>query len=100
MDSGDDKQVSTFFKRRKKVIVAQSTTQGRNWASLNIVKSIFLVLAIFVFTNRNVGLTHGEAVSIYAYINNVLISLMSLPIGAETYSRITDIIKRLSTEDC
>lgn len=90
-------EINTFYKRRKRVIIAQSTLQGKHWASLNTVKSIFLVLAVIVFTSQG-GLSQGEAVAMYAYINQFLNSLMSVPIGVETFTRIRDVIKRI--ENC
>jgi len=94
MTSAEETNVDTFFKRRKRVIIALSTLQGKHWASLNSVKSVFLVISVIIFS-QNTGLTQGQAVSMYAYINQFLISLMSVPIGVETFTRIRDVLKRL-----
>jgi hypothetical protein len=98
METCDMQKIETFFKRRAKVIVAQSTLQGRNWMSLNTTRTIFLVLALLIFTSDAIGLSHGQAISIYSYINQFLMSLMSIPIGMETFTRIKDILKRIKTE--
>lgn len=94
MNAADEEKVETFFKRRKRLVISQSTLQGKHWASLNMVKSFFLIIAVIVFT-QNGGLTQGQAVSMYAYINQFLISLMSVPIGVETFTRVRDVLKRL-----
>ena len=94
MNAADEGKIETFFKRRKRLIVNQSTLQGKHWASLNSVKSIFLVAAVIIFS-QNAGLTQGQAVSMYAYINQFLMSLMSVPIGVETFARVRDVLKRL-----
>jgi ABC-type multidrug transport system fused ATPase/permease subunit len=94
MDRNHKDEVETFFKRRMRLVIAQSTLQGKHWASLNMVKSLFLVGAVIVFTQQN-GLTQGEAVAMYAYINQFLISLMSVPIGVETVTRVRDTLKRI-----
>jgi ABC-type multidrug transport system fused ATPase/permease subunit len=94
MNAADEGKIETFFKRRKRLIVNQSTLQGKHWASLNSVKSIFLVAAVIIFS-QNAGLSQGQAVSMYAYINQFLMSLMSVPIGVETFARIRDVLKRL-----
>jgi len=62
---------------------------------LNTTKSIFLVLALIVFTNFNFNMTQGEAVAMYAYINQFLISLMSFPVAMEIFARIKDVINRI-----
>jgi len=98
MDSEEEPQIDTFYKRRRKIIIAQSTVAARHWFSLNATKTIFLVVAVAVFTNDNVGLSHGAAISIYTYISQFLNSLMSLPVFVEVYTRIRDVVKRISGE--
>ena len=98
MESNDDEIIETFYKRRAKVIILQSTLQGRNWASLNITKSIFLVGSLIIFTNFNFQMTQGQAISMYAYISQFLNSLMSFPVGMEVFSRMKDIIKRVKPQ--
>lgn len=95
IDSECESLIDTYYKRRKRVITYESTLQGKNWASVNSTKTVFLVLSLMVFTHKNVGLTQGQAISMYSYINQFLISLMSIPIGAEIYSRIRDVLKRI-----
>ena len=91
----DLSMIETFYKRRKRVIVAGSTLQGKNWASLNSVKSVFLILAIIVFTTADTSISQGTAVAMYAYINQFLISLMSIPVSMEIYTRIKDAMHRI-----
>ena len=95
LSDNDDVKVETFFKRRRKILIYGSTLQGKNWTALNSIKSVFLVIALFVFTH-NSTISQGETVSMYAYINQFLISLMSIPISIETFTRMKDIIKRIS----
>jgi hypothetical protein len=97
MESEDPEIIKTFYERRKRVLVHSSTIQGRNWASINTTKSIFLVIALVVFTDKNIGLTQGQAISMYSYINQFLISLVSIPVGMEIYSRIKDVLNRIKT---
>ena len=95
LSDNDDVKVETFFKRRRKILIYGSTLQGKNWTALNSIKSVFLVIALVVFTH-NSTISQGETVSMYAYINQFLISLMSIPISIETFTRMKDIIKRIS----
>lgn len=92
---GTDSEIDTFFKRRKRILISGSTLQGKNWFVLNTTKSIFLILALIVFTNNNSSLTQGETVAMYSYINQFLISLMSIPIAVETFTRIKDTVNRI-----
>lgn len=94
MSENDDVKVETFFKRRRKILIYGSTLQGKNWTALNSIKSVFLVIALVVFTH-NTKISQGETVSMYAYINQFLISLMSIPIGVETFTRIKDVVGRI-----
>lgn len=99
MDSENRDQIDTFYKRRKRVIIAQSTVLAKHWFSLNATKTLFLIIAIALFTSNSVGLSHGTAISIYTYINNFLVSLMSLPIFIEVFTRIRDVVKRISLNE-
>lgn len=94
LSDNDDVKVETFFKRRRKILIYGSTLQGKNWTALNSIKSIFLVIALVVFTH-NSKISQGETVSMYAYINQFLISLMSIPISIETFARMKDVIGRI-----
>jgi hypothetical protein len=96
MDSEKEDLIDTFYKRRRKIIINQSTIHAKHWFSINGTKTIFLMVALAVFTNDNIGLSHGTAISIYTYINQFLISLMSLPVFVEVYTRIKDVMKRIS----
>jgi len=95
MDTNSMPLIESFFKRRARLIVYQSTIQGKNWFSLNSTKMCFLILALFVFTHNNINLTQGQAISMYAYINQFLISLLSIPVGMETFTRMKDILHRI-----
>lgn len=95
LTNGSDIEIETFFKRRKRILVSGSTLQGKNWFALNTTKSIFLILALIVFTSNNTSLTQGETVAMYSYINQFLISLMSIPIAVETFTRIKDVVNRI-----
>lgn len=97
LTEGDESKIDTFFKRRKKIMICSSTLQGKNWFALNSVKSIFLIIALVAFTSGKSKLTQGETVAIFSYINQFLISLMSIPIAVETYVRIKDVINRIKT---
>ena len=94
LSDNDDVKVETFFRRRRKILIYGSTLQGKNWTALNSIKSVFLVIALFVFTH-NSTISQGETVSMYAYINQFLISLMSIPISIETFTRMKDVIGRI-----
>jgi hypothetical protein len=99
MDSGIVSLIDTFYKRRKRIVVFQSIVSARHWFSLNITKILFLMIALVIFTSDNTELTHGAAISIYTYINQFLHSLMSLPIFVEIYTRIKDVVKRISGDE-
>jgi ABC-type multidrug transport system fused ATPase/permease subunit len=94
LSENNEEKIETFFKRRRKILIYGSTLQGKNWTALNSTKSLFLVIALVVFTN-NSKISQGDAVSMFAYINQFLISLMSIPIGVETFTRMKDIIGRI-----
>lgn len=98
LESNDESRINTFFKRRRKMVIFNSTLQGKNWASLNIAKSLFLIISLIVFTHDNVGLTQGQAITMYAYINQFLVSLLSIPVGVHMFTQMKDIIWRLKTD--
>jgi len=95
IESNEFSLIDSYYKRRKRVLTYESTLQGKNWASVNSTKTIFLVLALIAFTHKNTGLTQGQAISMFSYINQFLISLMSIPVGVEIHSRIRDVLKRI-----
>ena len=85
----------SFFNRRRKLEIFESTLQGKNWFFVGIIKSIFLVLSIILLITTSNNITAGSVITIYSYINNFLISLMSIPVGMEMFARMKDIINRL-----
>ena len=98
IQSGDMKKIEGFYERRKKILVAGSTIQGKHWASLSSTRSAFIILAIVIFTHGKLGLTQGEAVTMYSYISQFLGALLSVPIAVEVITRLKDILGRLSEE--
>jgi ABC-type multidrug transport system fused ATPase/permease subunit len=86
----------TFFNRRRKLDIIESTLQGKNWFFVSIIKYSFLLLAIILLINSSTNITIGSVITVYSYVNNFLLSLMSIPVGFEMYSRLTDILKRLN----
>ena len=95
IQNGYDTSVS-FFYRRRKLEIFESTLQGKNWFFVGIIKSIFLVFSIILLIKTSNSITTGSVVTIYSYVNNFLISLMSVPVAFEMYSRLTNIIKRIN----
>jgi hypothetical protein len=93
---GGDDNIEAFFNRQRKLLVCNSTLQGKNWVSLISTRIIFLVLALIVFTHNNTNLTQGDSIAMYAYINQFLVSLMSLPVGVETFTRVKDVLNRIN----
>lgn len=91
---GYDTSVS-FFNRRRKLSIFESTLQGKNWFSVGMIKSIFLVFSIILLITTSNNVTTGGIITIYSYVNNFLISLMSIPVAFEMYSRLSNIIKRI-----
>jgi ABC-type multidrug transport system fused ATPase/permease subunit len=94
LSDNDENLVETFFKRRRKLLIYGSTLQGKNWTSLNVSKTVFLIAGLIVFTH-NATITQGQAVAMFSYINQFLISLMSIPVGVETFTRMKDVISRI-----
>lgn len=94
----DIAKIEDFYNRRKKVVISASTIQGKNWASLSFTRSSFLIMAIVVSTHNALGLTQGEAVMIYSYVNNFLASLFSIPIASNVISRMKDVTRRLNED--
>jgi ABC transporter transmembrane region len=98
IQSYDIGKIEDFYNRRKKVVISASTIQGKNWASLSFTRSSFLIMAIVVSTHNALGLTQGEAVMIYSYVNNFLASLFSIPIASNVISRMKDVTRRLNED--
>jgi len=95
METQDRPLINSFFERRRRIIIAQNTIHAKHWFSLNGTKTLFLIAALAIFTNQSEGITHGTVISIFTYINQMLISLMSLPVFIEVFTRIKDVIKRI-----
>jgi hypothetical protein len=47
-----------------------------------------------VTTTKNI--TIGSVITVYSYVNNFLISLLSAPVAIEMFLRISDVLKRLN----
>ena len=86
----------SFFNRRRKLEIFESTLQGKNWFLVGMIKSIFLVFSIILLIITSSNITAGSVITIYSYVNNFLISLMSIPVAFEMYSRLSNIIKRIN----
>jgi len=95
IQNGYDTSVS-FFNRKRKLEIFESTLQGKNWFLVGMIKSIFLVLSIILLITTSNNMTAGNVVTIYSYVNNFLISLMSIPVAFEMFSRLNNIIKRIN----
>jgi hypothetical protein len=85
----------SFFNRKRKLEIFESTLQGKNWFSVGMIKNIFLILSIIILITTSNNVTAGSVITIYSYVNNFLISLMSIPVAFEMYSRLTNIINRI-----
>jgi len=84
-----------FFNRRRQLEIFQSTLQGKNWFLIMMIKNIFLFASIIVLVLTTQHVTIGSVITVYSYVNNFLIALMSVPIAVEMYSRLSDILKRI-----
>jgi len=85
----------SFFRRRRKIEICQSTIQGKNWFLVNSIKYVFLILSIILLITTTKNITIGSVVTVYSYVNNFLIALMSAPVAIEMVLRISDVMKRL-----
>lgn len=95
LENGYDSCVS-FFNRRKKLKIIESTLQGKNWFLVGMIKSVFSIVSIIVLMMTTNNITAGSIITIYSYVNNFLISLMSIPVAFEMYSRLTNVIRRIN----
>jgi ABC-type multidrug transport system fused ATPase/permease subunit len=86
----------SFFNRRRKIEICQSTIQGKNWFLINGIKYIFLLLSIILLVTTTKNITIGSVITVYSYVNNFLIALLSAPIAIEMFLRISDVLKRLN----
>jgi len=95
IQSCEESRIVRFYTRRKKIITAASTLQGKNWAGLSASRSTFIILAIIVFTHDRIGITQGEAVTMYSYVSQFLGSLLSIPVAVDVITRMKDVIRRI-----
>ena len=89
-------QSVSFFNRRRKLEIFESTLQGKNWFLVGFIKNIFLFLSVILLVTTTKNITIGSVVTVYSYVNNFLISLLSVPVAVEMYSRLSDILKRIN----
>lgn len=85
----------SFFNRKRKLDIYESTLQGKNWFLVGLIKNLFLFTSVILLVLTAKHVTVGSIMTIYSYVNNFLISLMSIPISFEMYSRLNDIVKRM-----
>lgn len=85
----------SFFKRKRKLDIFESTLQGKNWFLFRSLKMLFLVSSIIILILTSKNITAGEVVTLYSYVNNFLSSLSSIPVAFEMYSRLSNIITRI-----
>ena len=86
----------SFFNRRRKIEICQSTIQGKNWFLINGIKYVFLILSIILLITTTKDITVGSVITVYSYVNNFLIALLSAPVAIEMFLRISDVLKRLN----
>jgi len=94
INMGFDYSVS-FFNRKRKLDIFDSTIQGKNWFSANLITSIFSLFSTVILIKTTTDIKIGSVISIYSYINNFLASLLSIPVAFEMYSRLNNIINRI-----
>ena len=94
IDSGYIQSIS-FFERMKRLNIYDSTLQGKNWFAIGLIKNIFLFVAIILLVLTTTNITIGSIITVYSYVNNFLIALLSVPVAIEMYSRLGDVIKRV-----
>ena len=66
-----------------------------NWFLVNSIKYVFLLASIVLLITTTKDITIGSVVTVYSYVNNFLISLLSAPVVIEMFLRISDVLKRL-----
>ena len=86
----------SFFNRRRRIEICQSTIQGKNWFLMNGIKYIFLIFSIILLVTTTKDITIGSVITVYSYVNNFLIALLSAPVAIEMFLRISDVLKRLN----
>ena len=53
-------------------------------------------LSIILLINTTKDITIGSVITVYSYVNNFLIALLSAPVAIEMFIRINDVLKRLN----
>ena len=86
----------SFFNRRRKLEIFESTLQGKNWFLIGTIKNLFLFLSIILLVTTTENITIGSVITVYSYVNNFMISLLSVPVAVEMFSRLNDILKRIN----
>ena len=94
IDSGYMQSIS-FFERMKRLNIYDSTLQGKNWFVIGLIKNLFLFIAIILLVLTTTNITIGSIITVYSYVNNFLIALLSVPVAIEMYSRLGDVLKRV-----
>ena len=94
LELGYDHSVS-FFNRLRKLNIYDSTIQGKNWFLVGLIKNVFLFISIILLVVTAKNITIGGVITVYSYVNNFLISLLSVPVAIEMYTRLTDVLKRI-----
>jgi len=84
-----------FFNRRRQLDIFASTLQGKSWFLIMMIKNIFLFIAIILLVLTTQHVTIGNVITVYSYVNNFLIALLSVPVAVEMYTRLSDILKRI-----
>ena len=85
----------SFFNRRRRIEICQSTIQGKNWFLVNSIKYVFLILSIILLITTTKDITIGSVITVYSYVMNFLCALLSAPVAVEMVLRISDVMKRL-----
>ena len=86
----------SFFTRKRRLDIFESTLQGKNWFTAGMIKHMFLLTSIIMLVLTSKNITIGSVITVYSYVNNFLISLMSIPVAFEMYSRLSNILKRIN----
>jgi len=60
------------------------------------IKYVFLILSIILLITTTKDITIGSVITVYSYVNNFLIALLSAPVAIEMFLRISDVLKRLN----
>lgn len=85
----------SFFKRRRRIEICESTIQGKNWFLVHSIKYVFLLASIILLISTTKDITIGSVITVYSYIGNFLIALLSAPVAIEMFLRMSDVMKRL-----